>query len=129
MALDVSLGQLVLFGGFNFAHGALNDTWAWAGATWVRRTPSRSPSPRAEASMASWSAGHAIILWGGLGAPAGVLADAWKWDGSTWSPIASPGARSDAAATDAGSQVLFFGGDSQSGYHDDLWRWNGLTWS
>jgi hypothetical protein len=130
MALDPTLHQLMLFGGFNASSGVLNDTWDWDGANWIRRVPVNSPPARAEAAMTTWSAGDVVLLWGGLGASAtGVLSDAWKWDGTNWSQIASPGASSDAAAIDTGPKALFFGGGNANGYQASTWTWDGLAWS
>ena len=41
MAYDPGTGQLVLFGGDDFA-----DTWTWNGSDWTELTPSTSPLAR-----------------------------------------------------------------------------------
>lgn len=127
MALDAVRGQLLLFGGVSPGVGALNDTWTWNGTDWVQLTPATSPSPRFRATMGSSSAQMVIVLWGGVGAGV-LLGDAWKWDGTNWSQIGSPGTRSDAAATDAGNRVLFFGGQSSNSHYNDLREFDGTSW-
>jgi hypothetical protein len=71
--------------------------------------------------MCSWATGHVVVLWGGLGSGGTAVRDvAWQRDGANWSQIASPGARSDAAAIDVGSGILFFGGGNLAGYQKRL---------
>jgi len=69
-----------------------------------------------------------VVLWGGVGI--GVeLGDAWKWEGTNWSQIPSPGVRSDGAAIDTGSTIIFFGGDGPSAHYNDVQAFDGATWS
>ena len=128
MALDPSRGQLLLFGGVAPGHGALNDSWTWSGTDWQQLAPVTSPPPRFRAAMGSSFTEKVVVLWGGVGI--GVeLGDAWKWEGTNWSQIPSPGVRSDGAAIDTGSTIIFFGGDGPSAHYNDVQAFDGATWS
>ena len=49
-------------------------------------------------TAATYDAANArTILFGGSG-PLGLLNDTWAWDGTTWTKLASPVARTEAAA-------------------------------
>ncbi len=129
-------GKLVVFGGITGLAWPdaplMNDTWEWDGTTWTERSPSRSPSPRNGAALATL--GNTVVLFGGLTAGATTLADAgdtWTWDGTAWTqlePATSPPARAYAAAGSAAGEVVVAGGLGIPGDLDDTWAWNGSSW-
>ena len=128
MTLDPARGQVLLFGGASPVNGALSDSWTWDGTDWKQLAPATSPPPRFRATLGSWSSQKMAVLWGGVGTGV-LLGDAWKWDGTNWSQISSPGIRSDAAAIDTGSRIVFFGGDGPKAHYNDLQEFNGATWT
>jgi len=73
--------QIVLFGG-DRQGSPLGDTWVWNGAAWTDLRPSRSPSPRGDASMAYDPVRRYSVLVGGW--DGSVLSDTWLWDGVNW---------------------------------------------
>lgn len=132
MAMDGSRGQLMMFGGRNPKRGSLNETWVWDGIDWHALSPATSPPVRFRAALGSLAAKRLVILWGGVGGQAGpgILGDVWQWDGTNWTQLASSlGARSDGAAIDAGSGVIFFGGDNVNGHYNDMSVFDGAKWS
>ncbi len=87
MAYDSSLHRTILFGGFSFAEGNFNDTWAWDGSSWNRLATTAAPSLRISPGLAFDSVQQRVLLFGGqlnstyygdtwsLSAPATCLAD------------------------------------------------------
>lgn len=129
LAVDPVNNRLLLFGGQVYGQGGKNDTWTWSGTDWVLLAPATRPPARFRATMGSWAQGRGTILIGGVGRGP-LLDDAWKWDGTNWSQLASLSApRSDAAAIDAGGQLLFFGGGGPSGRYGDFETWDGAQWT
>jgi len=108
-------------------------------ATWVKRSPSTSPSARTRPAMAYDAARHEVVLFGGFTGTS-ALDDTWTWNGNTWTqrfPAASPPARSAAAmAYDPVRQrIVLFGGESLSSFPPareqlgDTWLWDGNNWT
>ena len=140
MAFDPTLGasgELVLFGGVSTGGAPLGDTYAFNGTTWAPLTPSKSPSPRSDASMAYDTGTGNVVLFGGLDASSTPLSETWSFNGTTWtqaSPSASPSARSDAAmafdpALGASGELVLFGGISATTTLADTYTFNGTTWT
>lgn len=121
----------VLFGGYNYISGYLNDTWVWQGdAGWVAlKSTSLAPPPVTGTSMAYDAADGYIVQTGGYDYGIGGD-DPYTWElysGQWWNvtPKTSPPARSYASMVyDPGLHgVLLFGGYS---YETDTQ--NNLTW-
>lgn len=130
-AFDAARKRVVLFGGRSEQCPAAQcgDTWEWDGVTWARRTPARSPAPRARPAMVYDDARGRVVLYGGGSGEAGR--DAWEWDGATWTPRWQPPDKDGAvlAFDPVGKRVVMFGGerpgDARAG---ETWRWDGATW-
>lgn len=135
MADDPARRQVVLFGGGAGSLGftPLGDTWTWDGTTWLRQTPSSSPSARLATRMTFDSVRQRVLLFGGQAAGGALRDDTWEWDGATWTqraPTRVPPARAGLGlAFDArrGRAVLFGGVNQQS--LDDTWEWDGSDWT
>jgi hypothetical protein len=134
MVYDPTLGDLVLFGGFDSTSGqTLNETWIYAGGSaWTELSPPTSPPARYSAQMVYDPATKQVVLFGGSTGTIG-FDDTWTFNGSTWTqhqPAASPPA--DAAGSmvyDAAlSEVILFGGEGTSGFVASPWAYNGSTW-
>jgi len=67
MVYDPAVDAVVMFGGENFAVGALADTWEFASTGWSEISPSHSPSPRDWFGLALDGTGTTPILVGGAG--------------------------------------------------------------
>ena len=131
MAWDAANQQVLLFGGGG-ANGQLDDTWLWDGASWTKRTPAVSPSPRALAAIGSDPIRRQVVVFGGYDG-LGSLGDTWVWDGTSWSErqvATSPSARAGATMMWNASRqrlTLFGGGSGVTLYHD-VWEWDGSAW-
>lgn len=144
MAYDSAHGKVLLFGGSSgqgqVYDGGYPDTWTWDGANWTKASPSTSPAPRSEASMAyDAERGHVVLFGGvsGTGSQYGVLNDTWSWDGTTWAlqrPGTAPSPRLGSAMEFDAAQkaVVLFGGlafQPPNQVLGDTWLWNGSAWS
>ncbi len=139
MTFDAARGEVVLFGGGAFFSPAaecdlpLNDTWAWNGSSWSRKTPATVPAPRVGHALAYDAARGQVVLFGGWG-PSGYLSDTWVWDGSNWQqkfPVSSPpGRAAHSMLYDAATgRVILFGGFGSTGALRDTWVWDGTNWT
>jgi hypothetical protein len=139
-AYDPARHHVVLFGGdTSYQSGpdnVIGTTWTWNGATWTKRHPAASPSPRTGAATVYDGATHQLLLFGGSRLPfsgGGYLAGTWAWNATTWTrlhPATSPPARhnADMIYDSARHEVILFGGYDGS-YLSDTWAWNGTTWT
>jgi hypothetical protein len=142
MAYDPVSQRVVLFGGSRDPGTALDDTWAWDGATWTQGQGVRPPA-RAGHGLAYDPQRGRLILFGGVPAPGGhaALGDTWEYLGlaAGWQQlsVAGPSPRSQVAMATApigniGGQteegVLLFGGLSSGGQIlGDTWVWRGAS--
>ncbi len=148
MAYDSRAGKVVFFGGLVRPEHLIcpgNDTWIYDPLTniWTNVTPTPSPPPRWQASIAYDSATHRTVLFGGhrLRCGGGIpedpgprLNDTWTYDAltNTWSDVTSsvnPPARSEAgfASDPKESRSVLFGGVSFESY-DARYSVLGDTW-
>jgi hypothetical protein len=110
------------------------DTWTFNFQTWIKISPSVSPSAREGHAMVYDAARNQIVLFGGTsGSNDTPLNDTWLWDGTTWKqafPAHSPPARiwHSMAYDPLHSVVLLFGGDAGTQFLNDTWLWNGSDW-
>lgn len=138
-SFDVSRGEAVVFGGFNFSvpgapqgAPAQNDLWAWNSATntWRELTPPSSPPPRARHQAVYHVQRGTHIIFGGTGPAWGsesIMSDIWEYDptANTWTEIlvTNPTFRGrHAMAYDSiNHRVYSFGGrDGNWGHTDEL---------
>lgn len=130
MAYDDQRGCSVVFGGSDWLH-LFDDTWKWAGVSWVPTLAPQAPSPRVWHAMAYDGQRGVVVLFGGW-QPMAHQGDTWEFDGTHWTLRATtgPSARSGAAlAYDwwRGRTVLF-GGATAAGLAADTWEWDGSLW-
>lgn len=93
MAYDPTLGEVVLFGGWNALSG-LNDTWSWDGTRWRELPTPVRPPPRSSTALAWDPVGRRLVLAGGWDVRANVyLDDTWAFDGVSWTPLPPAPAR------------------------------------
>ncbi|MEM7201654.1 MAG: hypothetical protein AAF628_15405 [Planctomycetota bacterium] len=128
MAWDPVRGRVLLFGGDSTSAfgGELDDTWEWDGTQWRLLLPSASPSPRADAAMATDAGRGRIVLYGG-GAGFSRMGDTWEWEGTNWvrrAAASPPGAAFwPALAYDAARVVTVLQSSAET------WEWNGTSWT
>lgn len=76
LTFDGSLGKVVLFGGFEFGSGRLNDTWTWDGQSWaLQNTPNFCTARQAHAVVYDSSRRRQILFGGIIGSPRN---DTWQ---------------------------------------------------
>jgi hypothetical protein len=82
-AFDMDSQLVIVFGGYDLNSGQnTNQTWSWAGTTWVQLTPKRSPSARDGLGMDYDPGHHEVVMFGGEVSSGGkLLQDTWKWTG------------------------------------------------
>jgi hypothetical protein len=91
MAYDPDRFYHLLFGGLN-GRESLDDTWSFAGGTWVREQPDLSPPARGWAAMTYVGPPvDGIVLFGGLTGYVRLFDDMWVWDGNAWQLVALSG--------------------------------------
>ncbi len=145
MALDPTLGQVVLFAGDTIIGlgGDVADTWAFDGAAWRMLAPAVSPPARDGHDLAADAARRRIVLFGGSQPGTGVQAhgDTWTFDGATWARATPPRSPTPRDAhrmvfEPLAGGVMLFGGDVTTGGADttgtegeDAWIFDGATWS
>jgi len=88
MAYDESRSITVMFGGWQFGVGDLDDTWEWDGESWDKKDPSDpqgdgNPGARSDHRLFYDPARQRVVLWGGSGNST-PLSDGWEWDGESW---------------------------------------------
>ncbi len=126
MAWHGALGGVVLFGGFNDAGGAMDDTHLYDGNGWREILSPISPPARAFHILVLDSQREVILLHGGNGA-LGQLSDVWELNGETWSEVNSgegPVVRSYAmgAYDQARRSLVMFGGQIGEGeFTQETW--------
>ncbi len=88
MAFHAGTGQVVVFGGFNYAtRRPFGDTWLWDGAAWTEYT-GPGPTARSHHALAYDPVRDRIVLYGGYIPDRPLLNDTWEWDGQAWSCVA-----------------------------------------
>jgi hypothetical protein len=127
----------VLFGGFAFKTGLLDDTWEWNGqnGTWTLKSTT-GPSPRRDHAMAFDAARGVTVLFGG--APGGQSAsdETWEWDGTNWTQrnlaAAPPSRWGHAMVFDAHRNVTVLHGGRHgtngNTLYSDTWVFDGNQW-
>lgn len=139
-------GRVVVFGGLTtalrpnmppgvFRDLALNDTWEWDGATWIRDTSPTAPSPRQGFAMAS--DGRRIVLFGGLETVqdnSSPMNDTWVLVDTQWvrrSPRSAPSRRFNAAMAydPSRDKLVLFGGHVSPVDVSETWEWDGAEWT
>ncbi len=132
LAFDHVSRRLILFGGWAFPGVALNDTWAWDGATWTQLSPLTVPPARVASYMTADSIRGRLVLTGGLFPNGPDSGEVWEWDGADWTQRANiqpPAARKyhSVAFDSARGRVVMFGGISQTTLLNDTWEYGTLT--
>lgn len=130
MAYDAIRGDVVLVGGGDRAKG-FSDTWTWDGSNWMERSPSVSPPFVLYGHMAFDPARRVVVLWGGISYGGAYPTDTWTWDGTDWTkhaPATSPPGRHVGMMEWDGSNIVLYGGATNSVGRADMWAWDGQTW-
>jgi hypothetical protein len=144
MALDSSIGCVILFGGAGGTGSTFfGDTWSWDGGAWVDVTPplpAVSPSARFNHAMAYDAQSDHFVMFGGFNTVR--LSDTWIYDagggggtGAGWTqvfPATVPAARSSHAMVydSARDRVVMFGGFLGGGqWSNQTWEWDGTNWT
>lgn len=139
MAYDSNAHLSVVFGGYDNAHGAYDDTWTWDGSTWVQASAT-GPAGRWSHSLAYDASRNVLVMFGGYNFGTGFLDETWEWNGATWTQACTTGpcsttkppARRDATlAYDATRHrvVLFGGSPNGAAALSDTWEWDGTSWT
>jgi Galactose oxidase, central domain len=112
------------------------ETWTFDGASWVKLSVAPSPPSRDGACMATL--GAKVVLFGGgyIAGDAGSIDtnDTWIFDGRSWSLLrlaTAPSPRYGASMANLGSEVVLFGGysDSDGVFLNDTWTFDGTSWT
>jgi hypothetical protein len=125
MAYDAARSVVTLYGGYDPAVGARDDTWKWNGNTWVDCQPPTNPGPRVGHAVAYDVAHDVTVLFGGWDENWVELGDTWEWDGANWvfRDVPGPSPQGDhAMAYDSARGVTVLAGQ------DETWEWNGTVW-
>ena len=130
LAYDSTRAQVLVFGG---DAPATNDTWAWDGKGWLRKSSAANPPALAGAAVTDDPNHHVVVLFGGDNVGY-YYAETWLWNGSAWNqvfPAHSPSQRTGAAMTydPVHHVVLLFGGHGATGDLNDTWVWDGTDWA
>ncbi len=130
LSADTLRRRVVLFGGRDLSAQVeeVDETWEWDGASWSRRQPVTSPSPRSAHAMSYDPVNQRTVLFGGAQEQTS-LSDTWLWDGTDWQQpptTTAPASRGlHVMAWDAARQrTVLFGADNRN----DTWTWDGATW-
>ncbi|MHC4919577.1 MAG: Kelch repeat-containing protein [Planctomycetota bacterium] len=104
-----------------------------AQATWLRMTPTNSPSARTYPAMAYDVSRQRTVLFGGR-AGGTYMADTWEWDGKNWTqmnPTTSPPGRTiHTMVYDwIRRRTVLFGGRNAAARLADTWEWDGKNWT
>jgi hypothetical protein len=142
-AYDPVLGEVVLFGGFEFPLDAFNDTWAFAHGGWTE-LPLAGPSPpgRWGGEMVYDAADGYLLLTGGRNATQ-FFNDTWAFNATGWHGIdtttaPAPRAYSGLTYDAADGYVLLFGGGwgnipnpagSNWTIYGDSWTYRAGVWT
>jgi hypothetical protein len=136
MTYDAGDGEVLMFGGTNYAGTAYSDTWAFSGGHWRKLSVSGSPPGRYRASMAYDTAGNETVLFGGCTASNCPDSSTWIFHNATWkqiSPTTHPSSRTYyyEAYFPANPQVLLFGGatESTTATFNDLYGFSQGNWT
>src|SRR3989442_582474 len=131
MVYDAADNYVILFSG-NGGNAPLGDTWKFLAGSWTNITPSNSPSPRYDASIAFDVADSYVILFRGISSyPYGYVCDTWKFLAGSWTNITpnnSPSPRYDSSiAFDvADGYVILFSGNGGYVPSGDVWKFSSL---
>ena len=136
MTYDAAAGEVLMFGGTDYAGTAYSDTWAFSGGHWTKLSPSGSPPGRYRASMAYDPAENETLLFGGCTASNCPDSSTWVFHNDSWtqlSPSTHPSARTyyyEAYAPQY-SEVLLFGGatETTTATFNDLYSFANTTWT
>jgi len=133
LAYDRGRARVLLFGGSVTLDdtGAVDDTWEWDGASWVRQFPAQAPTARSGHAM-TWDWARAcIVLFGGRDSASAYRNDTWTWNGTNWTQAATTGPSPRccfALAHDFNrGRVVLFGGSNQVDL-GDMWEFDGVAW-
>jgi hypothetical protein len=140
MAYDAADHCVVLFGGYNGAGTAYNDTWIFENDSWESvNVTGASPSPLWRATMTYDAADGYVLLFGGTTAAGAPRNETWSFSGGTWTnrtanTSGAPPARYRAAMTydAADGYVLLFGGCTTvtaGCSSSDTWKYVAGNWT
>lgn len=133
-------GSKVLFGDGPDSTNLLNDTWEYKNNKWTLIRTTKSPMPRAEASMVYNEKTKTILLFGGYtitGQKYISLNDTWEFKDNEWNLLSTsgPSARHGASIVfhKQLNEAILFGGrsiDEQFGPNSgETWAWEGTLWT
>ena len=130
MCYDSARLRTILFGGYDTAKGAANDTWEFNGTIWNQVMTPASPPGRQDQGMAYDPVRNRTVMFGG--SAGGDLGDTWEYDGTTWTqmmPANSPPAMHgvELCYDTVRKKVVLFGGHG-SAVFDTTWEWDGVNW-
>jgi hypothetical protein len=141
MVYDAKDHYTVLFGGFSQT-GYQTITWKFVGGQWSKLVTTKTPAPRAYASMTYDSADGVVLLFGGCHSAAPCttgyfLADTWEFSAGAWTKITAtvhPSARAGSmmAYDSANRYVALFGGCNATSCVSpfaDTWTFVGGAWT
>lgn len=138
LVYDPVAGFAVLFGGCLNAtcSRVADDTWTFADGHWANITSSLGifPEARGEAMMTYDAQDRYVLLFGGVGPGGTLLNDTWAFSDGAWNQVptglVAPRPRYEASmAYDPSiSEVMLFGGFSNSNALSGTWSYSGGRW-
>jgi hypothetical protein len=136
MVYDSIRQRVVLFGGYRFGFGSLQDTWEWDGANWTNVVTASKPARRGHHGMTYDAGRGVVVLHGGQQDSALPLNDTWEYNGTNW--IAKSTNLPQALRGRWGIELCYFpptgktilfGGTNSVQAFNDTWEWNGTAWT
>lgn len=136
LAFDATLGEVLLFGGYEPSSLYRNDLWGWNGTQWHTIASTGAPPVRAGHHIVYDTVRHVLVLFGGYNNNSSIgYSDTWERVGTQWlqrNPAHAPPARTAFGMTydAARGRTVLFGGQAyqSSSYLGDTWEWNGTDW-
>lgn len=143
VAYDAADGYVLLYSGYNFSTGFLNDTWTFLSGAWSPVYTAHNPKSLGSGAMTYDSHDGYVLLFGGS-SPSREYNETWEYSAGTWYNLTSlfaikhaPSVRSYPCLVDdsINGYVLLYGGDSNGGAlqggadFSDTWTYQNGVWT
>ena len=143
MAYDTAREETIIFGGQTTDW--VKETWAWNGASWVKRGPINPtgydlPGVKMQTAATFMQDTNETVILGGGAVENSASDETWIFNNVGWDyqyPVSDPEGDDDPAArgrstltyNDDLNAAFLFGGYSPKGFYSDGWWWTGSSWA